>query len=58
MTQRQIRILNKKKRELIDASSDKKNAAYKGFMGKIREMMEEGIYAVDEAGVGIRYTAA
>ncbi|MBR1478865.1 MAG: hypothetical protein IJ608_13045 [Lachnospiraceae bacterium] len=37
-----------KKRELLDASSDKKNAAYKGFMGRIREMMEEGIYAADE----------
>ena len=39
-----------KKRELIDAASDKKNSAYKGFMGKIREMLEEGIYAAGEAG--------
>ena len=37
-----------KKRELIDASSDKKNAAYKGFMGKIQELMEEGLYASDD----------
>ncbi len=37
-----------KKKELIDASSDKKNFAYKGFMGKLREMLEEGVYAVDE----------
>ena len=40
-----------KKRELIDASSDKKNAAYKGFMGKIRELMEEGLYAAEEEDV-------
>ena len=37
-----------KKRELIEVSSDKKNAAYKGFMGKIRELMEEGVYMADE----------
>ena len=42
-----------KKKELIDASSDKKNSAYKGFMGKIREMLEEGIYAADETGESV-----
>jgi len=37
-----------KKRELVKASSNKRNSAYKGFMGRIRELMEEGIYAVAE----------
>ncbi|MCR5767082.1 MAG: hypothetical protein K6G45_01155 [Lachnospiraceae bacterium] len=39
-----------KKRELIDASSDKKNAAAKGIMGKIRQIIENSLYSIDEAG--------
>ena len=39
-----------KKKELIDASTEKKNLAAKGFMGKIREMIENGIHSIDEAG--------
>ena len=40
-----------KKKELIDASTNKKNAAYKGFMGKIRELIEKGCDSIDEYGV-------
>jgi len=39
-----------KKRELIEASSDKKNKASKGFMGKIRQIIENALYSVDEVG--------
>ncbi len=39
-----------KKQELIDASTDKKNAASKGVMGKIRDIIENGLYSVDEVG--------
>ena len=39
-----------KKRDLIDVSSDKKNASAKGFMGKIRQLIENGMYSVDEVG--------
>ena len=39
-----------KKKEFIKASSDKKNAASKGFMGKIQELMENGIYSLYEPG--------
>ena len=39
-----------KKRKLIDIASDKKNAAEKGFMGKIRQLIENGLYAIDEVG--------
>ena len=39
-----------KKQELINASTEKKNSAAKGFMGKIREMIENGIHSMDEAG--------
>ena len=39
-----------KKKELIAASSSKKNAAAKGFMGKIRQIIENGLYSIDEAG--------
>ena len=39
-----------KRKELIDASTDKKNAAYKGFMGKIRELIEKGTDCIDEVG--------
>jgi hypothetical protein len=39
-----------KKKELIEASSDKKNAAAKGFMGKIRQLIENGLYSIDEVG--------
>ena len=40
----------KKKQELIQASSDKKNAAGKGLMGKIRQIIENGLYSIDEVG--------
>ena len=39
-----------KKKELIEASTDKKNAASKGFMGKIRQLLENGMYSIDEVG--------
>ena len=39
-----------KKQELIQASSNKKNAAGRGFMGKIRDIIENGLYSVDEVG--------
>jgi len=34
-----------KRKELIDASTNKKNAAYVGIMGKIREFIEASAYA-------------
>ena len=40
----------KKKQDLIEASSDKKNAAGKGIMGKIRQLIENGLYSIDEVG--------
>ena len=40
----------KKKQDLINASSDKKNAAGKGFMGKIKQIIENGLYSIDEVG--------
>ena len=39
-----------KKRELIEVASDKKNSSARGFMGKIRQMIENGLYAMDEIG--------
>ena len=39
-----------KKQELIKASSDQKNAAAKGFMGKIRQIIENSLYSIDEVG--------
>ena len=39
-----------KKRELIAASSSKRNAAAAGFMGKVREIIEDGLYKLDDAG--------
>jgi len=36
-----------KKRELIDVSKNKKNAAYPGLAGKIREIIEDSIYFQD-----------
>jgi len=39
-----------KRKELIDASTDKKNASAKGFMGKIRQLIENAMYSVDEVG--------
>lgn len=39
-----------KKQELIKASSSKKNAAAKGFMGKIRQIIENSLYNLDEVG--------
>jgi hypothetical protein len=39
-----------KKQDLINASTDKKNAAAKGFMGKIRQLIENSLYSIDEAG--------
>ena len=39
-----------KKKELIDTSTSKKNAAAKGFMGKIRQIIENGLFSIDEVG--------
>ena len=39
-----------KKKELIKASTDKKNAASKGFMGKVRQIIENCMYSIDEVG--------
>lgn len=39
-----------KKLKLIDASKHKKNEAGVGIMGKIREIVENSIYAMDEIG--------
>ncbi|MCR5322652.1 MAG: hypothetical protein K6E85_05235 [Lachnospiraceae bacterium] len=39
-----------KKQELINASTDKKNAAAKGFMGKIRQIIENSLLSIDEVG--------
>ena len=39
-----------KRKELIEASTNKKNAAAKGFMGKIRQLFENAMYSVDEVG--------
>ena len=39
-----------KKKDLIEASSSKKNTAAKGFMGKIRQIIENGLYSIDEVG--------
>ena len=38
----------KKKRELLSVSSSGQNAARKGFMGKIRELIENGTLSYDE----------
>ena len=40
----------KKKQDLINASTKKKNEAAKGFMGKIRQIIENGLYSIDEVG--------
>lgn len=40
-----------KKKDLISVSKSQKNAASQGFMGKIRDMMENGIYEYNEAGM-------
>ena len=39
-----------KKQEFIEASTDRKNDAAKGIMGKIREIIENGLYSIDETG--------
>jgi hypothetical protein len=39
-----------KKKELIEASTNKKNSAAKGFMGKIRQLIENSLYSIDEVG--------
>lgn len=39
-----------KRKELIAASSDKKNSAARGIMGKIRQIIENAMYSVDEVG--------
>lgn len=39
-----------KKKELIEASTSKKNAAAKGFMGKIRQIIENSLFSIDEVG--------
>ncbi len=38
----------RKKRSLIDASKSKRNEAAVGIMGKIREIVETGLYTMDE----------
>lgn len=40
-----------KKRELIDVSTNKKNAAYSGIIGKIREMIEDSCYIGTSGGL-------
>ncbi len=40
----------KKKRALIDASKSKTNSAAVGVMGKIREIVENSMYTMDEVG--------
>ena len=37
-----------KKNDLIDASSDKKNAAYSGFLGRIFESIQNGMYRYND----------
>ena len=37
-----------KKNELIDASSDKKNAAYGGFLGRLFESIQNGMYRYND----------
>ena len=37
-----------KRKELIDVSTEKKNAAAKGILGKIRQVIENCLYSVDE----------
>ncbi len=39
-----------KRREMIEASTSGKNAAAVGFMGKVRAVIERGIYAAGELG--------
>ena len=39
-----------KKRALIDTSGSKHNYAARGVMGKIREIIENGMYKIDEVG--------
>ena len=39
-----------KKQALIDASKSKRNDAARGIMGKIREIVENGMYRMDEVG--------
>ena len=49
----------KKKKELIMASRNKKNAAYSGLTGKIREMIEDSLflYAETDAAMGGQWFA-
>lgn len=42
------RMNSGKKQELIAASTAKKNAAAKGFMGKIKEIIENGLYGIND----------
>lgn len=39
-----------KRAELVNVSTSGRNEAYKGFMGKIREIVENGRYNLDEIG--------
>ena len=39
-----------KKQKFIELSSQKKNAAAKGFMGKIWDIMQNGLLSIDEVG--------
>lgn len=45
------RLDSEKRKELIDASKEKKNAAYKGFSGKIRELLDKAVYMTEGEGV-------
>jgi hypothetical protein len=52
----EIKMDYEKKQDLISVSKSQKNAASQGFMGKVRDMMENGIYQYNEAGmVGAAY---
>ena len=49
-----------KKQELIDASKNKRNDAYKGFTGKIREFIDNSFTMAEEAAImdGVGYNGA
>lgn len=39
-----------KRKDLVNVATDKKNAAYRGFMGKVRELIENSRYSIDDMG--------
>ena len=48
-----------KKRDLIDVASDKKNSAYSGFLGRIRESIQNGFYRYNDVErAALKYGAA